>query len=629
MLHIRREIQLPREDSLALKQFANFIFDTANECLWREGAQIGLQPKPFAVLRYMVENPGRLITHDELLDALWPDTFVQPQVLRTYVLELRKILGDDAGRPRFIQTLPKRGYRFVAGVEERPDDPPAAGAEWANPAFTGLVGRELEMARLYAELEAASAGGRRVVLLCGEAGIGKTALIDALARQAAASAIRARGQCVPGGGEESFYPIMEALGHLCASADGEAACRTLARMAPAWLAALGRQEARAEAPAPAADQERMPGKLCAALEEISVARPLVLAIEDLQWADGATLKLLAALARRRSAARLLIVASCRPRSVSADHPLKPLRQELLLQRLCTEITLRPLPRAAILSLIARELASTELPTSLGAFVYRHSEGNPLFALVILRHLMTQELLVCSQQDGGSHWELAADCEEQAGVPDELAQMVELEIERLSEQEQRIVEAGSLMQVAFPAWAVAAALEEEALEIEEACAALARKCHFLQRAGEDELPDGTRAGFYAFTHGLYREVLYLRQAASRRALGHTRIAGRLSELFAGREAHVAREMAMHYEAAGDWRMGAQALRAAAQYAGERRAYAEAEDLLERALRMAGNRAGATDEPRAIRGALHEVRAALRTLENPRGSTRKARQSFTNS
>src|SRR6202007_3112955 len=73
-------------------------------------------PKPFAVLRYLVENPQRLVTHDELLDAVWPETYVQPQVLRTYVLELRKVLGDDARQPRFIQSMPKRGYRFVATV---------------------------------------------------------------------------------------------------------------------------------------------------------------------------------------------------------------------------------------------------------------------------------------------------------------------------------------------------------------------------------------------------------------------------------------------------------------------------------------------------------------------------------
>src|SRR6202050_1828248 len=101
-----------------MKQFECFALDTANQCLLRSGAPVDLAPKPFAVLRHLVENPGRLITHDELLDAIWPETYVQPQVLRTYMLELRKLLGDDAGQPRFIQTLPKRGYRFVAPVIE-------------------------------------------------------------------------------------------------------------------------------------------------------------------------------------------------------------------------------------------------------------------------------------------------------------------------------------------------------------------------------------------------------------------------------------------------------------------------------------------------------------------------------
>src|SRR5260370_42103810 len=99
-----------------MNHFQSFGLDTSNGCLWRNGVQIALPPKPFAVLRYLVEHPGRLVTHDELLDAVWPGTYVQPQVLRTYMLELRTDLGDDAGHPRFIQTLPKRAYCFVAPV---------------------------------------------------------------------------------------------------------------------------------------------------------------------------------------------------------------------------------------------------------------------------------------------------------------------------------------------------------------------------------------------------------------------------------------------------------------------------------------------------------------------------------
>src|SRR3569833_2102188 len=101
-----------------MKQLESFALDTSNECLWHNGAQITLASTPFSVLRYLVENPGRHITHDELLDALWPETYVQPQVLRTYILELRKLLNDDARAPKFIQTIPKRGYSFVATIKD-------------------------------------------------------------------------------------------------------------------------------------------------------------------------------------------------------------------------------------------------------------------------------------------------------------------------------------------------------------------------------------------------------------------------------------------------------------------------------------------------------------------------------
>src|ERR1700722_16081276 len=101
-----------------MRQFAFFQLDTQNECLWHNGDRIPLTPKPFAVLRYLVENAQRLVTHDELLEALWPETYVQPQVLRTYILELRKLLGDDPACPRYIQTVPKRGYRFLFAVAD-------------------------------------------------------------------------------------------------------------------------------------------------------------------------------------------------------------------------------------------------------------------------------------------------------------------------------------------------------------------------------------------------------------------------------------------------------------------------------------------------------------------------------
>jgi predicted ATPase len=250
-----------------------------------------------------------------------------------------------------------------------------------------------------------------------------------------------------------------------------------------------------------------------------------------------------------------------------------------------EIALAPLTRSSVATLVSRELGQDELPEGLCGFVHEHSEGNPLFAIAIVEHLIAQRSLVCQGSDGVARWELLSPLEQaEAGVPGELAQMIELEIERLSPREQSALEAGSLMCVAFPAWAVAAALEDDAVEIEELCDGLARRLHFVERAGQDELPDGSCSAFYVFAHGLYREVLYQRQAAARRARRHIRIAERLGELFKGRAADVAREIAMHHEAACNWQSAASALNAAAQHAAQRKAHAEAAELREHARRL---------------------------------------------
>jgi predicted ATPase len=550
-----------------MRQFDCFGLDTANQCLLCKGDRIDLPPKPFAVLRYLVENPGRLITHDELLDALWPETYVQPQVLRTYVLELRKLLGDDAGQPRFIQTLPKRGYRFMALVTEQKHTPAEALAQ--QPKAEAIVGRDEDLAFLRTQLRQLAGGQRRVVFVTGEAGIGKTALVDTFCRslQPMSEARVARGQCLQGiGGKEEYYPVIEALCQVCSGPDGHAACRVLASRAPAWLT-LGRipNAASLLSTQPAA-QERTLGDLCGALEELAAEKPLVLVFEDLHWADDATLDLISALARRRAPAQLLVIATCCRLKGAMNDALKGLEQDLLMRRLCVETSLEPLRKTAVSTWLCKELEQELLPSGLADFVYERSEGNPLFVTAVLAHLIAQGVLVRAGVNGTSHWEQHEPYPEMdAGVPDQLSRMIDLEIDRLSEEEQRLLEAASLMSVAFPAWAVAAALERDAMETEEACDALARRLHFVMRAGQDELPDGTSSAFYVFAHRLYREVLYSRQAAARRARRHIRIAERLAELFAGRESDVAREMAIHYQAAGDPMRASRVLEAAPRQA----------------------------------------------------------------
>lgn len=595
-----------------MKEFPPFRFDTVNQCLWRrrtKGAdeRILLTPKAFAVLRHLVEHAGHLVAHDELLDAVWPNTHIQPQAIKKLVLDLRSSLGDRAKKPLFIETLHRRGYRFIAAVSEGTAVLPAVPAQ---PARGKLVGRERELSELGDCLGKALRGERQIVFITGEPGIGKTALAEAFQRQAVVEApgLRiARGQCVEGyGGKEAYYPMLEALGQLCRGAGGDSVVQILAAQAPTWLVqfpALVKREQREmlQREILGSTRERMLREIGDALEAITSASPMLLVFEDLQLVDDSTLDLISALARRQAPAKLMLIATKRPVDmVIPEHPLKALKQDLLLHRLCAEIALAPLSKSSLTQLLSRELRQQALPDELGAFVHQRSEGNPLFAIAILEHLIAQQFLVRQAAGGAAEWRLRTTLlESDAGLPGDLAQMVELEIERLSPREQSALEAGSLMKVAFPAWAVAAALDEDAVEAEDLCDGLARRLHFVERAGQDELPGGVCSAFYVFAHGLYREVLYRRQSAARRARSHTRIAQRLGQLFKGREPDVAREMAMHFEAAGSWQLAAAALRSAALHAERRQAHAEAAELLERALRIAHSFGGSERTPEAAR------------------------------
>src|ERR1700730_13566922 len=108
-----------------MKLFKTFRLDTVNHLLWCDGDRVPMAPQAFYVLTYVVEHAGRVVTQDEILEALWPETHVNPELLRKYILEIRKALGDRPNNPEFVETLPKRGYRFIAPViEESAAEPP-------------------------------------------------------------------------------------------------------------------------------------------------------------------------------------------------------------------------------------------------------------------------------------------------------------------------------------------------------------------------------------------------------------------------------------------------------------------------------------------------------------------------
>ena len=164
-----------------MKAFGPFRLDTVSHWLWRDDQRVPLTPKAFDVLRYLIEHADRLVTQDELLEALWPETYVNPEGIRKYILEIRKVLHDRSDQPAFIETFPKRGYQFIATVTATRTASPAV---TVNEPGGDMVGRQDGLARLNGYLQAALSGQRQVVFVTGEAGIGKTTLVDVFQRQA-------------------------------------------------------------------------------------------------------------------------------------------------------------------------------------------------------------------------------------------------------------------------------------------------------------------------------------------------------------------------------------------------------------------------------------------------------------
>src|ERR1700722_13191530 len=201
-------------------EFPPFRLDLVNQCLWRRHGlgtdeRILLPPKAFEVLRYLVERPGRLVTEAELLSAVWAKTYVQPEVIKSQLYEIRKVLGDSAKAPRYIQTQPRRGYQFIAPTHAPLTDVLTPTGESTRSRF---VGRDSALEDLRSWLREAVRGRRQLVFITGAPGIGKTALVDEFQRRAGVDVpvIQvARGQCIEGyGGKEPYYPMLDALGPL-------------------------------------------------------------------------------------------------------------------------------------------------------------------------------------------------------------------------------------------------------------------------------------------------------------------------------------------------------------------------------------------------------------------------------
>jgi predicted ATPase/DNA-binding winged helix-turn-helix (wHTH) protein len=577
--------------------FAPFALDLVNECLLRGSETIKLRPKAFAVLEHLVSKPGELVSKEDLIGVVWQDTFVGDAVLKVAIRQIREALSDDPKSPRFIETAHRRGYRFIgeigavtAVVPEESSVRGRAAATQSNLVDLprGFVGREDALERMHGWFEKARDGECQVVFVTGEAGIGKTTLLESFGRRIAAdrSVRLCSGQCLEQYGmSEAYLPVLDAISQLCRR--DPHVIDVLRAHAPVWLMQMpslvtpsDRESFGREALG--ASRERMLREMGEALDALAAEVPLVLVLEDLHWSDFSTLDLISYVARRRRAAHLMVVGTYRPAELIASrHPLRTVKQELVARQQCEELPLEYLTEEAVAEHLAVRFPGHQFPSELVALIHDRTEGNPLFMVNTIDHLIA-ERLIASHEDG---WRLTAPIDTvKLGVPDSIRQLIETQIDRLDTLDQRILEAASVAGAEFPLPSVSAALDDEVSDLEVRCEELSRRNQFIKDCGAHVLPQGQAVGRFGFVHAVYRHVLYERMSASRRMQLHRRIGLRGEELYGDRTSDIAAELAMHFEQAVDHHRATRYLQQAAVNAMHRSAYREAIALSRRGLEL---------------------------------------------
>jgi DNA-binding winged helix-turn-helix (wHTH) protein len=217
--------------------FGPFRLDADSGCLWRDDDLIPLSPKPVALLACLVARAGEVVTKETLLATVWPETAVTEGVLKTYIGQIRQVLGETARAPRYIETISRRGYRFISSITVTVHgEVPMVQAQMVpgeqvatmapdRVASLPLVGRAVELAQLRTYWDRACGGERQVVAITGEAGIGKTSLVDTFIAQLAlpTDVQVGRGQCIEQyGAGEPYLPLLEAVGRLGRGIQGAA-----------------------------------------------------------------------------------------------------------------------------------------------------------------------------------------------------------------------------------------------------------------------------------------------------------------------------------------------------------------------------------------------------------------------
>ena len=409
----------------------------------------------------------------------------------------------------------------------------------------GVVGRDGEVRAVGDAVKRVDGGnGREVLVVSGEAGLGKTTLVAESARAAFAD-----GACVLFGHCEEdlatpYQLFAEALGHYVTYAPEEqlrdhveAHGSELSRLVPALASRIPDLP---PSRATDSDTERflLFASVVALLAAVSEVQAVVLVLDDLQWADNASLLLLRHLVSADRPMRVLFLGTYRDSELSRTHPLTDTLAALHRLTGVSLIELAGLDDTGVASFLEAASGQTldDAAVQLAHAIYRETDGNPFFVSEVLRHLSETGAI---RQDGTGRW-VAADSLDQLALPDSVRTVIGARVGRLGEDAGRVLSVASVIGRDFDLDLLARATktgEDDLLDILEAASAAA-----LVREPTDA------SGHYNFAHALIQHTLYEDMGPNRRARAHRQVAEALESLCGDRPGNRVGELARHWVSA---------------------------------------------------------------------------------
>ncbi len=542
-----------------------------------------LEPRAVQVLRYLASQHGRIVTKDELLEKVWIDVFTTDAVLKKAISQVRRALGDDAEEARFIRTWHARGYEFIALVrlsetlkeDAKPPAKPPVSAPPPNavdPDYDQLVGRAGEFAALCVAFRRTLKKQGQPVVVTGDSGSGKTQLARRFRRWAntqGAQCLYARFFDYRGSQRAPFetflsllraalgQPVSGVLSQSQLLSSGEIIhdLRALVEVRcgvtlPEALFAPSTQPlatVEGHTGTSLADQFRAVVPLGKSFIRLSRQRPLVLLLDDVQWADEASREIIGYLMRVSESEPLLLVTLMRnEESLDATNPVTAWLKEQATYRSYTGLALAPLNEAECRQLIEAVFSNGECAPDLPAAdlrtLHRTTGGNPYFLTETLRLLVANGAITTATGASGKpryQWHGIQDFP----LPDNLVLAAQDKLGRLPATVRPLIEAAAVLGDEFRVETLALLMGQTEAEVETVAREAAR-CGVLSERGVSAEAD------FRFHHTMLRRVAYDQLTQRQRRRSHAQAALALEQAFAHEADRVAEAISAHHEAAGD-------------------------------------------------------------------------------